>query len=403
MKFLSVDKPPRDSAAASETCYLVNDRWDDFSFKTTFAAILFDVDGVRHELGGLRILSRGLKHGRVDLPTQFEELGENWCSLGYDRDYYLALSKVKHSTLSVYLKAIRDCVADPSIFEAFRNEEGMQASLLRSVSVQDVLLSFPRILRGDLQLTPYRFTYKFEDASGSVENCEFSVEPDSKPPTNVHVLIGRNGVGKTRLLAGMADALTENRTKTIGLAGEFTFADDENEFLNVIVVSYSAFDRFDPIDIGRRRSKTSIPYVYIGIKKKRAEPIAPNALAEHELVVLKEPRDFNREFELCLGSLMNSDSTSALGQRYRRWLRAAEVLRSDPGLNDFIDGFYPSQANYVAQSERFAILERIPIILHNRRERRNSRRSRRAIAARIGQRDDGAPLRCARRICAGRP
>ena len=38
---------------------------------------------------------------------------------------------------------------------------------------------------------------------------EFSVEPESEPPTNIHVLIGRNGVGKTYLLNHMTRALVQ--------------------------------------------------------------------------------------------------------------------------------------------------------------------------------------------------
>ena len=46
-------------------------------------------------------------------------------------------------------------------------------------------------------------------------------------------------------------------------------------------------------------------------------------------------------------------------------------------------------------------LERIPVILHIRHRRRNWRRPRRVIVARIGRRDGPRHLRCARRICAG--
>ena len=50
--------------------------------------------------------------------------------------------------------------------------------------------------------------------------------------------------------------------------------------------------------------------------------------------------------------------------------------------------------------QRITELERIPVILHNRRERRNWRRRRPAVVARIGLPADGARLQCARRICA---
>lgn len=44
---------------------------------------------------------------------------------------------------------------------------------------------------------------------GSVNppSLTFNVVPESQPPTNVHVIIGRNGVGKSRLLNRFENAL----------------------------------------------------------------------------------------------------------------------------------------------------------------------------------------------------
>lgn len=317
-------------------CYLINDNWDDFTFKTSFYAVIYDQDGVRHDLGGLRILNRAFKGGRVPLPDYFEELNDQWCSLGAERDYYLNLADVGEPTASVYLKAIRDCVFDRTIFDAFKDEEGMQASLLRTVSRRDVLESFPKILRGDSQLTPYEFAFKFSTGSSDkIEKCEFAIKPDSRPPTNVHVLIGRNGVGKTRVLAGMADALTENKLTSIGVSGQFEFTDKSNEFLNIIVVSYSAFDRFDPITADRRRSDSSIPYHYIGIKK-HIDVTRTDGVIE-EQIALKTADDFNQEFSAIFQTLTDSNSPRYNEQRYRRWTKALDVLRSDPGLADFTE------------------------------------------------------------------
>lgn len=341
MKFLRTSQEPAENKEANSVCFLINDNWDDFGFKTSFIAVLFDAEGLRHNLGGVRILRRGQKEGRVPLPNDFDELETDWCSLGYSREYYVNLSRVSEPTLSSYLKAIRDCVSKRTIFDAFESEDGMQSSLLRTVSRRDVVESFPRILSGDAELSPYEFSFHFETGSSpTAERCEFAVQPNSKPPTNVHVLIGRNGVGKTRLLAGMADALTENKAGPMGLAGEFVFTDAGNEFLNVIVVSYSAFDRFDPI-FGSKRSKGSIPYYYIGIKKQRAA----QASDPGDSIALKNPEDFNREFSLALKVLANRDSPRFNPQKFRRWLKALDTLRSDPGLANFIADFITGETN----------------------------------------------------------
>ncbi len=70
MNFTRVDFPPDQDRSHWRACFLVNDNWDDFSFKTSFSSVLFDDAGIRHDLGGVRILKRGLTSGRVPLPKR---------------------------------------------------------------------------------------------------------------------------------------------------------------------------------------------------------------------------------------------------------------------------------------------------------------------------------------------
>src|ERR1700730_8196178 len=106
MQFTRTDYQPDDSKGHSSVCYLINDNWDDFSFKTIFSVVLYDHEGARHDLGPVRILKRGLESGRVPLPALFTELDDEWCSLGTHRDYYLSLSKLKEPVKRDYLRAI---------------------------------------------------------------------------------------------------------------------------------------------------------------------------------------------------------------------------------------------------------------------------------------------------------
>ena len=56
-----------------------------------------------------------------------------------------------------------------------------------------------------------KFEFKFSrpesDKMSGIE-LKFKVKIDSKPSTNIHAVIGRNGVGKTTLLNGMIEAIT---------------------------------------------------------------------------------------------------------------------------------------------------------------------------------------------------
>jgi hypothetical protein len=83
MKFVRSDPDPSESRRIPSVCYLVKDNWDDFTFKTTFVAVLFDDDGIPHRLGGVKILKRGLESGRVPLPDRFTELDDQWVFPGH--------------------------------------------------------------------------------------------------------------------------------------------------------------------------------------------------------------------------------------------------------------------------------------------------------------------------------
>src|SRR5690606_2211477 len=81
---------------------------------------------------------------------------------------------------------------------------------------------FRRLLAGGAKLT--KFSFRFEPPSATASSwqspaLDFDVEPDSSPPTNVHALIGRNGVGKSHMLHLMARSLV--RHSRTGAAGRF--------------------------------------------------------------------------------------------------------------------------------------------------------------------------------------
>lgn len=66
----------------------------------------------------------------------------------------------------------------------------------------------------------------------------FSVTPRSCPPTNIPVLIGRNGVGKTTLLGHIGEAVV-NRGAQAEEVGEIAWAGDASgSFTNVVSVTF---------------------------------------------------------------------------------------------------------------------------------------------------------------------
>ena len=307
---------PRDGYVGNlpNTLYLWRDNWDDYHFKTTFIAHFFDLNGEKKELGSVRIASKGLERGFVELPSSpFTQLPDNYCSLGDGQGYYEELMGLSEQDRKAILIGLRDCAYEPNIFEEFKEEVSVKKSLLRNVSVSNVTILFPSILAGNAELTDYQFLYKVNNDDST--KLEFKVTPDSNPPSNIHVLIGRNGVGKTRILSGLADHITGNENShPISQTGSIVFTDDsfleEERFANLITVVFSAFDHFKPIT-----DKRKISSEYIGLKKDDGKSF-------------KSPAELNEEFSKSIEKCLNS-------QRKKRWVDAIEILNSDPIFREY--------------------------------------------------------------------
>lgn len=126
-------------------------------------------------------------------------------------------------------------------------------------------------------LTDFQFVYRDPgDERNAAMDLDFRVDPASKPSTNIHVLIGRNGVGKTTLLNNMVGAILTQK-ESAGICGRFYVIGAWNNseplpadyFSSVVSVSFSAFDPFKPPVDQPDRSR-GVAYFYIGMKKARS-------------------------------------------------------------------------------------------------------------------------------------
>jgi predicted ATPase len=223
------------------------------------------------------------------------------------------------------LSALRDVVADESSLVIAQQQRVFKDSLTRSVSPSTIHGQFRRVLKGQVELTNFRFKYTQEaDDRHAPVKLTFEVKAASKPPTNVHVLIGRNGVGKTTLLNNMVGALL-NETRPDQPPSRFSGYDiflleeplQKDYFSSVISVSFSAFDPFVP-PADRPADRTLGPaYFYVGMKKVRADQTdtrRPAPKTDAELV-----NDFVESFKSCLSQ----------PAKRARWLDAIKRLESD--------------------------------------------------------------------------
>ncbi len=313
----------RPSAQASDCAYLLTDNWDDwFKFSTLYSLVIYDEAGDRHGIGGVKIgqFAMAEDQRRPNLPERFDSLDDRFFSLGQDDSYYDALNALGSGIRDRVLGALRDVALDSNLFERALAEKVTGTSLLRSVDRSTVTGQFHRMAQGGARLTSYEFNYTARRRSSRIEplSLAFAVAPESYPPTNVHVLIGRNGVGKTTLLNDMTRAIVDQNADA-GEVGAFTVNLDENLFTSLVSVTFSAFDPFEPLP-NRQDKSQGVRYAYIGLKfigkdkdGKPKPPKSPDALSS----------DFVSSVMICRQS-----------GKVARWERALNMLQTDPIFRD---------------------------------------------------------------------
>ena len=300
------------------TFYLIKDNWDDFGFKTTNALYYIDNNSKIHNIGTVRIgffgqsdFSNNINDGDI-----FSELDDTYFSLGGDDDYYIALNKLGSELRDYVLKSLNDIAKNENIYNDAISEAVTINSLLRGISKVSVTGQFRRIANGGARLTDYTFRFVSSESS----NLSFKVIPESKPPTNIHILIGRNGSGKTNLLNRMIKSLTlddDSQKNNERFLNESS--DDSFLFANLIFISFSAFDKIK-FSIESINKTNKINFNYIGLSK-------PSSIIDN--VELKTIETLNAEFTESLKSCIRNANL-------KRWVKCITSLDSDPNFKNEI-------------------------------------------------------------------
>lgn len=318
------------------TFQLVRDGWNDwFKWYTLYSVRSIQADGSVVELGQAKIGRRGMVEtdGATPLPPFFEALDGTYFSLGQDENYYETLGSLGADVRVGFLQAMRDCAFSLPILEANLAEPVMQESLLRYVEVARVRERFNRLAGGEIALSPYSFEYHLPQdplALTPPPVLAFAVVPNSLPATNIHVLIGRNGVGKTRCFDLLARAFlrmpAEDPRQGVGqlrnaAADPFGLVDEDSDpgFAGLATVSFSAFDSRGPLGGSTSGLKR---YAYIGLVTHEppqggapaAAPRGPRVKDGHELA-----HEFATSVLVCRE-----------GVRRGRWEAALRTLEADP-------------------------------------------------------------------------
>ncbi|MEU5329243.1 AAA family ATPase [Streptomyces parvus] len=299
---------------------LGGDNWDDYGFKTLFDLYCHNGDQIVN-VGNLKIGFFGMENGRTGLPSNFEVLSPEYFSLGVDESFYATLrDDFDDETRNAILSGLRDVAYDPGLFERAFSEPVMQSSLLRGTEAETVRTQYHRIANGGPTLSRFHVRYHQESLSERAPQItlDLTADPDENPPTNIHAVIGSNGVGKTHLLHDIAQTTITPYSMRRRSSLQDRLDHRVHPFANVVYVSFSAFDSRGPHQVSETATtRNQVAYQYVGLKRDDGAGA-------------KDYAALGSEFAACVERCVEDQPAKA-----RRWANVlAQLEETDPLFRD---------------------------------------------------------------------
>ncbi len=341
-----------------DTIYLEYSHWDDYGFCTTFIAYYKNVEIGVVKIGCKSLTSKVVRKMSSNnfssysvkelfpLNEEIDYLHEDFFSLGQDIDYYKKVNNLFENDNNIFFDALNDLAFNFQLFKELYNQREicLMSSLMRNLHYSNVE-QFSRIIKGEAELTDYSFSFKYLE-----ESIDIEVTPNSLPPSNIHVIIGRNGVGKTWLLHNMVIGLLENsdfntdlnKSEKYSISADFKIDCPKNSFAGIIGLSFSVFDDAFSIDIKKEDigfSKQTDDdfkkkYKYIGLVEKNQK---------NGKVKTKSVDELSNEFIETLSEIKKSK------HKINIYIETCNYLNSDPMFSD--NGFIKLLEEYFFNSK----------------------------------------------------
>lgn len=288
----------------SAPCFtLVHSDWNDWwEFETQYVLYFHPNDEEHALIGVVKIATQNLSGKRPDLPSIIPAAPFGAFSVGQDVDYYANLRALGPQIAEDILRRLGDIAFDADLRRDVLGLKITEVSLMRSIPLETLRSQFARAAHGGARLTEYDFTFRRpESTTRGAVSLAFKVIPESRPPTNIHVLVGRNGAGKSTLLADILSAFQYRQEPTVDVT-------------SLVAVSFSAFDAFGGIweanEHGGRRVHS------IGLNRGLVDP-------------WDDPSELKSKAEL--GEELKKSLLECWSEpRRTRLIRAMEVLENDP-------------------------------------------------------------------------
>lgn len=244
---------------------LVHDNWDDFDYKTHYLASIFDENGKLIFNGNIKIGKKNEKE--TNLEPELSRLPKGYYSLWQDVSNYHALSKISfHESI---LRALNDICYNKVARRDSEKLDITYTSFRRFSEAEKAYQEGPSILDNSNITSEYSFEFLGDIGKIKFPKIYFDLSKKKYNLKRICAIIGKNGVGKTTLLANIASALS-------GINIFQSTIRKRPPFSKVIAISYSAFDEFHR----PKKSERTFSYSYCGVRGAKEFLLSQNQMKE---------------------------------------------------------------------------------------------------------------------------
>lgn len=223
---------------------LVPSEWDDYGFRTQFTLFVASAGNQFVLVGNTKILASTYpdnteyKRTATQFGRSFEKLDpDSYCSLGQDSDYYRRLGQISGDLGKKILLALND-VELSAKGSWWQSHPGFEDSLLRLNAAHLARLHAKALFDGMEANEEWHHKLRFNRRDGGIIGGPdiFDVRFDGKlkVPGRMNVIVGKNGTGKTSLLAGIASSFAQPHRDS-----RFEY---RAKFSRILVLTFNPFD-----------------------------------------------------------------------------------------------------------------------------------------------------------------
>lgn len=250
---------------------LLSNDWDDYGFKTSFPVVCRFNNKIV-ELGMIRLLVEDEPNSATYLNRLLREGWNgvfpiphiNYVSVPSEISFYEQLMGLLGASKATRVaRNLRDASYTVNLNDDHRvrvlvESKGFQDSLQRERGSQKAYLDGWKVLDSQA-VSVMDLGFSFDDVCGGKSVLNLKFQGDGLLPHDVNVLIGPNGVGKSRVLHQIVeDWMSPSKTPELG----FT---QKPNLSQVVVVCYSPFETF-PVDLEGKSLQDKHAYRYYGLR-----------------------------------------------------------------------------------------------------------------------------------------